>query len=117
MTDISRSKFRSSPFKMPRQLFSAMYMQSHDASTEPLKSNSSLFLALGQWERSKKRAGDERDLSPRSLLIPHVARLLFPSFPLMESLEQANLTAKFPQVNSGCVDIQNGFQECENGAR
>ena len=48
MTDISRSKFRSSPFKMPRQLFSAMYMQSHDTSTEPLKSNSSLFLALGQ---------------------------------------------------------------------
>ena len=102
---------------MPRQLFSAMFMQSHDTSTEPLKSNSSSFQALGQWGRSKKRAGDERDLLSRLLLIPHLARLLFPSFPLMESLQRANLTAKFPQVNSGRVNIQNGFQECENGTR
>ena len=57
----------------------------------------SLFQALSQWGRSKKRFLDERDLVKKigeGGQIPLVPRPLFRSCPLTESLEQARLAVK-----------------------
>jgi len=65
--------------------------------------NANLFLALGQWGRSTKRAGDEQDQglagserekekAETSPLTPLVTQPFFRSSALIESLEQANTT-------------------------
>ena len=80
-------------------------MQKRECDPAILLVFANLFQALGQWGRSKKRAGDEGDQrragSKREKTLP-VARPLFRSSLMMESLEQASFYASiFPlkQIN------------------